>query len=258
MIERPRFIYAYAEMAHVAKDVRKNRSEGDPVLVAAGKLSAEEAATRLQISTAIAVDWAHYARIDLLPIKGATDEEKVADLMAVLSSATKRRDHARQAVVSEYGEQFFVRSMAELWALVDMHDTTTARVLPYLHWESYAAAPEAMLWWQQRAPYCNRRAITFATIELRKRPNHPPENCPPRTTSRRYASLRGAPDGAHAFSVGYKYPSSRVLIGFWPALFPKVGFKSGGDKINKIGLPFLTYIVIMTKCRPDLKIWTIS
>ena len=108
MIERPRFIYAYAEMAHVAEDVRKNRSEGDPALVAAGKLSAEEAATRLRISTAIAVDWAHYARIELPPIKGATDEEKVADLMAVLSGATKRRDHARQAVVSEYGEQFFV------------------------------------------------------------------------------------------------------------------------------------------------------
>ena len=36
--------------------------------------------------------------------------------------------------------------MAELWALVDMHDTTTARVLPYLHRESYAAALEAMIW----------------------------------------------------------------------------------------------------------------
>jgi hypothetical protein len=30
---------------------------------------------------------------------------------------------------------------------------------------------------------------------------------------------------AHAFSVGFKYPSSRVLICFWSALFPKVGFK---------------------------------
>lgn len=168
MISRPRFIYAYAEMAQVADDVRKNRAEGDPALVAAGRLSVEEAATRLRISTAIAVDWAHYAREALPPINGATDEEKVADLKAVLSGATKRRDHARQAVISEYGERFFVRSMAELWALVDMHDTTTARVLPYLHWESYAAALEAMLWWQQRAPYCNRRAITFANIQLRQ------------------------------------------------------------------------------------------
>lgn len=166
--ERPRFLYADAEMAIVAEDVRKNRAEGDPALVAAGKLSAEDAATRLRISTAIAVDWAHYARIELPPIEGATNEEKVTDLTTVLSGATKRRDHARQAVISEYGEQFFVRSMAELWALLDMHDTTTARVLPYLHWESYAAALEAMLWWQQRAPYCNRRAITFANIELRK------------------------------------------------------------------------------------------
>lgn len=168
MIERPRFIYAYAEMAQVAEDVRKNRAEGDPALVEAGKLSSEYAATRLRISTAIAVDWAHYARDELPPIKGASDAEKVADLKAVLTGATKRRDHARQALVSEYGERFFVRSMAELWALVDAHDPTTARVLPYLHWESYAAALEAMLWWQQRAPYCNRRAITFANIQLRQ------------------------------------------------------------------------------------------
>ncbi|MGC5796570.1 hypothetical protein [Sphingomonas sp. NFX23] len=114
MTERPRFLYADAEMAIVAEDVRKNRAEGDPALVAAGKLSAEDAATRLRISTAIAIDWAHYARIELPPIKGATDEEKVADLTAVLSGATKRRDHARQAVISEYGEQFFIRSIAEL------------------------------------------------------------------------------------------------------------------------------------------------
>jgi len=167
MSDRPRFIYAYAEMALVAEDVRKNRAEGDPALVDAGKLSAGDAATRLRISTAIAVDWAHYARTQLPPIKGATNEEKVADLTAVLAGATKRRDHARQAIVNEYGERFFVRSMTELWALVDMQDTTTARVLPYLHWESYAAALEAMLWWQQRAAYCNRRAITFANIQLR-------------------------------------------------------------------------------------------
>jgi len=54
------------------------------------------------------------------------------------------------------------------------------------------------------------------------------------------------------------YPSSRVLICFWSALLPKVGFKSGGDKVDKIGLSFLTDIVIMTKCWPDFKIWTIS
>ncbi len=95
MISRPRFIYAYAEMAQVADDVRKNRAEGDPALVAAGRLSIEEAASRLRISTAIAVDWAHYAREALPPINGATDEEKVADLKAVLAGAIKRRDHAR-------------------------------------------------------------------------------------------------------------------------------------------------------------------
>ncbi len=168
MSERPRFIYAYAEMAQVAEDVRKNRAESDPRLVAAGKLSADDAAARLRISTAIAVDWAHYARDELPPIKGATDAEKVADLKAALAGVTKRRDKARQAIVSEYGERFFVRSMAQLWALVDSQDPTSSRVQPYLHWESYAAALEAMLWWQQRAPYCNRRAITFANIQLRQ------------------------------------------------------------------------------------------
>ena len=154
--------------ARFARPLRLDRDalRGDQLADAVA--SAEDAATRLRISTAIAVDWAHYARTELPPVKGATDEEKVADLTAVLAGATKRRDHARQAIVSEYGERFFVRSMAELWALVDMHDTTTARVLPYLHWESYAAALEAMLWWQQRAPYCNRRAITFANIQLRQ------------------------------------------------------------------------------------------
>ena len=172
MSERPRFVYAYAEMAQVAEDVRKNRAQGDPALVAAGKLTAEDAETRLRISTAIAIDWAHYARRELPPTNGAemiaSDAEKVADLKAAQAGAVRRRDHARQAIVSEYGERFFVRSMAELWALVDMHDTTTARVLPYLHWESYAAALEAMLWWQQRAPYCNCRAVTIANIQLRK------------------------------------------------------------------------------------------
>ncbi len=168
MTERPRFNYAYAEMAQVAEDIRKNRAEGDPALVDVGKLSAEDAAARLRISTAIAVDWAYYARHELPPRKGATEAEKVADLTTVLAGAIKRRDQARQAIVNEYGERFFVRTMPQLWALVDMHDTTTLRVLPYLHWESYAAALEAMLWWQQRAPSCNRRAITVANIELRK------------------------------------------------------------------------------------------
>lgn len=163
----PRFAYAYAELAIVAEDVRKNRAQGDPGLVAAGKLSVEVATDRMRIATAIAADWAYFAKCELPPIAGATSDEKVADLTAVLAGAGKRRDQARQAIVSEYGERFFVRSMPELWALVDAHDTTTARVLPYLHWESYAAALEAMLWWQQRSPDCGRRAITAANIAMR-------------------------------------------------------------------------------------------
>lgn len=168
MSARPRFAYAYAEMALVADDVRKRRAEGDPQLVEAGKLSVEDAANRLRISTAITIDWAHYARNELPPTKGATDAEKIADLKSTLRVASNRRDRAKQAIVDEYGERFFVRSMAELWALVDMGDPTAHVIGPYLHWESYAAALEGLLWWQERAPSCNRRAITFANIELRK------------------------------------------------------------------------------------------
>lgn len=50
MIDRPRFIYAYAEMAPVAEDSRKNPAEGAPRLVIDDKLSAEDATTRLRIA----------------------------------------------------------------------------------------------------------------------------------------------------------------------------------------------------------------
>ena len=100
---RPRFIYAYAEMAEVAEDVRRNRAEGDPALVDAGKLSIDDADMRLRISAAIAVDWKAYARMELPPLDRTTDAEKVADLQAVLAGAENRRDHARTAMMHEYG-----------------------------------------------------------------------------------------------------------------------------------------------------------
>ncbi len=40
------------------------------------------------------------------------------------------------------------------------------RVLPYLHWEGYAAAVEAMLWWQERPRYESRRFITMVNQQL--------------------------------------------------------------------------------------------
>ena len=166
MTARPRFVYAYAEMALVAEDVRRNRAEGDPLLVEAGKLSPDAAAARLRISTALALDWKAYARIELPPIDLTTDAEKIADLKAVLIGADRRRDHARTAMIQEYGPAIGDLSLNELWRIHDSHDTRSLRVLPYLHWEGYAAAIEAMLWWQERPRYESRRFITMVNQQL--------------------------------------------------------------------------------------------
>lgn len=174
MMATPRFAYGYAELALVAEDVRRNRASGDPQLVDQGKLTAEAAALRLRVSTAIAVDWKHYAARTLPPIDATTDAEKVASLQAAIKGTAARRDQARQAIVSEWGERFFVRSRPQLWALVDAHDPTTARVRPYLHWESYTAALEAMLWWQTRS---GTESIGFLTrINIEWRAEHPPHS----------------------------------------------------------------------------------
>lgn len=167
MSERPRFIYAYAELALVAEDVRKNRASGDPTLVETGKLSADAAATRLRISTALAIDWKAYAQGELPPLDRTTDAEKVADLKSVLSGAQKRQDHARTAMIREYGKAVGDLSLTELWTIHDSHDTRSLRVLPYLQWESYAAAVKAMLWWQERPRYEGRRFITMVNQQLR-------------------------------------------------------------------------------------------
>lgn len=166
MTERPRFIYAYAEMALVADDVRRNRAEGDSALVEAGKLSTESATTRLRISTALAVDWKAYARMELPPLDQTTDAEKIADLTGVLTGAKKRRDNARAAMIHEYGPAIGDLSLNELWTIHESHDRRSLRVLPYLHWESYAAAIEAMLWWQERPRYEGRRFITMVNQQL--------------------------------------------------------------------------------------------
>jgi hypothetical protein len=166
MTERPRFIYAYAEMALVAEDVRRNRAEGDPSLVDAGKLSPDAAAARLRISTTLAVDWKAYARMELPPLDSTTDVEKIADLKAVLTGAEKRRDQARMAMIHKYGPGIGGLSLNELWRIHDSHDTRSLRVLPYLHWEGYAGAIEAMLWWQKRPRYESRRFITMVNQQL--------------------------------------------------------------------------------------------
>ncbi len=167
MSSAPRFAYAYRELAIVAADIRQQRADGDPAKVADGTFTEQEAADRLRIATAVATEWEHYARMALPPTNLATQDERLTMLHTAFGGAVARRDRARQAIVTEYGEGFFVRSYAQLWALVDANDPTTARVLPYLNWESYAAAIEAMLWWQTRTGTDSIRFITRINIEWR-------------------------------------------------------------------------------------------
>lgn len=167
MTDTPRFAYAYRELALVAADIRQQRADGDPAKIADGTFTEQEAADRLRVATAVASDWEHYARVAMPPTNLANQDEKLAMLHASLRGAIARRDRARQANVAEFGEGFFVRSYFQLWALVDAHDPTTARVLPYLHWESYAAAIEAMLWWQMRTGTDSIRFLTRINLQWR-------------------------------------------------------------------------------------------
>lgn len=167
MSERPRFIYAYDELAIVAEHVRAQRAEGDPALVEQGRMTADDKATRLRVATTIATEWRHYAKMQLPPVDATTGPEKIASLQSALAGHQQRTDRARQAIVNEYGAAFFIRSTAELWGLVDMHDPSTARVLPYLHHEGCAAALEAMLWWEQQPHLDGIRFLTRMNIDLR-------------------------------------------------------------------------------------------
>lgn len=168
MTDRPRFIYAYAEMAQVADDVRRKRAEDDPAMVEAGRMTADTAAYRLRISTAIAVDWRAFAIGELPPVDHyTTDVEKLARLQVAHAGAVKRREQAEAAMIVEYGPAIALLSLSKLWAIHDAHDTRSMRILPYLRWESYAAALEGMIWWQERPRYQSRRFITMINQELR-------------------------------------------------------------------------------------------
>jgi len=167
MTERPRFIHAYNELATVAEHVRAQRAEGDPALVKQGRMTADTATNRLRVATMIATDWQHYAKLRLPPIDTTTRSERIESLEAALAGHQQRTKQARQAIVNEFGDGFLVRSMAELWALVDSHDPTTARVRPFLHHESCAAALEAMLWWERMPRNRGIRFLTRMNMDLR-------------------------------------------------------------------------------------------
>ncbi|MET4594673.1 MULTISPECIES: hypothetical protein [unclassified Sphingomonas] len=167
MSGRPRFTHAYDELAIVAEHVRAQRAEGDPAIVEQGRMTAEVAAMRLRVASTIATDWYHYAKLQLPPIDTTTTPERIKSIQAALAGHRQRTNRARQAIVSEYGESFLVRSMAELWALVDSHDGSTARVRPFLHHEGCTAALEAMLWWELMPRDRGIRFLTRMNIDLR-------------------------------------------------------------------------------------------
>ncbi|WP_156350420.1 hypothetical protein [Sphingomonas sp. Leaf20] len=167
MNTRPRFTHAYDELAIVAEHVRAQRAEGDPALVEQGRMTAAVAATRLRVAATIAIDWQHYAKLRLPPIDATTRPERIESIQGALAGHRQRMERARQAIANEYGEGFLVRSMTELWALVDSHDPSTARVRPFLHHEGCTAALEAMLWWERMPRDRGIRFLTRMNMDLR-------------------------------------------------------------------------------------------
>ena len=132
--ERPRLWDATDALAWVARDILRNRQEGFPAAVAAGKLTPEQAATGLRIAAAIASDWttaieqsAHYA-----------DSAYVADMAArpLTLDRTAGATHAErhQALSS-----------------VLRHPKIAAD-------PAYAELVEALIWWEE-APRCGRATI---------------------------------------------------------------------------------------------------
>jgi hypothetical protein len=158
----PRFAYATHELALVARDLRNGRAAGDPKMVAEGKLTQAEADDRLRVADAIAAEWSAHDEGHVPPAGDVADVEKLAMLIRSLAVSTARRDKAHAAMLAE-GTWLGQLERGALWQLVDAHLPQTGRIEPYLHWESYAAAIEALLWWQQRG---GRQSPVRAVAEL--------------------------------------------------------------------------------------------
>ena len=171
---RPRFADAHAELAIVAADIRDNRARADPDLVAAGKLDADEARDRLRIAVALAAHWR--AVVDFAPLPdpapdpvtagAASQRELLAMLEQVTAGAARRAARAHDAMIVERAH-FARMTREELWALTDANDPLSHRIRPYLHHESYAAACDALLWWQRRTGELSVRFLINTTLELR-------------------------------------------------------------------------------------------
>jgi hypothetical protein len=165
--ERPRFADATRELAIVARDLRDSRAAGDPKMVADGKLTPAQAADRLRVADAVAGEWSAYAAMQLPADAGASQAERRDMLSGALKVITARRDRAHAAMLAE-GAWMGQLAIGALWQLVDAHLPQTGRIEPYLHWESYAAAVEALLWWQDRTGQASKRWSVEGTLWMRE------------------------------------------------------------------------------------------
>ena len=162
----PRFAYATHELAIVARDLRDTRAAGDPKAVAEGKLTQAQADERLRIADALAADWTAFDELRLPAEDLATGEEKLAMLVRAQAVIVQRRDKAHAAMLAE-GAWLGELERGALWQLVDTHVSQTSRIEPYLHWESYGAALEALLWRQQQTGVWSKRYAVEVTLALR-------------------------------------------------------------------------------------------
>lgn len=167
MTDVPRFAYATHELAIVARDLRAVRAAGDPKAVAEGKLTQAQADERLRIADALATDWTAFDELRLPDGDLANGEEKLAMLVRAQALIVQRRDKAHAAMLVESHEHLGRYDVGALWNLADAHDPWTVRIEAYLHWESYAAAIEALLWWQRRTGVASKRFAVETTIAAR-------------------------------------------------------------------------------------------
>jgi hypothetical protein len=144
----PRFAYAWPELARVAAHIRDQRAAGDGKVVETGKMTADQAAARLRIATAVAADWAAIAALQPMPEPTATDAEKVA-MLDRAAAVTAGRVHPAQATMVAAAGWTGEQPRGALWQIAEAEIGPVDLIRAYLRAESYAAAVEALAWWQR-------------------------------------------------------------------------------------------------------------
>jgi uncharacterized protein (DUF736 family) len=174
-VSAPDAVNDHAGLATIAEHLRHARAAGDRQLVAEGRMSEEDAATRLRIASALAAGWRCVADVTPRLEETATPAEILAMLEQVLPAAVARRDRAHQALVNN-APQYRHYELAELWALSNsigafsdgVQQDIEDYVRPRLNAESIAAGVAAMLWWQQRTGCDSIHWLIDTTIALRE------------------------------------------------------------------------------------------